>query len=234
MLMLVPLSLWLPMAARWGWRSASIRLVALLLLTWYAASLWHAYPQHQDRVVGWGVAIAVVVAVARTPRRGRGGRGGVARGVLVRRGHGQPVVPRQGGGWVVGPRPFNAGGPPTVVVVADRGQRAVRGVAGRVGRGHRRLEVVGGTAVRNVREGRVPWRRRPALGYLRVGAWLEGLWRTQREAERLRRNQRQFDKLRDDVDGQPGMAGSWAPGERQPEWLEELEAWRREQDRRGG
>jgi hypothetical protein len=227
MLWMIPLLLWLPMAVRWGWRSASIRLVALLALTWYAVSLWQAYPQHQDRVVGWGVAIAVVVAVTRTPRRARRGRGrGVATGTVVTRGRGQPVVPRQSNGWVVGPRPFNAGGPPTVVVVADRGRRAVRGVAGRVGRGHRRLEVVGGTAVRSVREGRVPWRRRPALAYLRMGAWLEGLWRVDRRT--------QIDGLRDDVDGQPGLAGSWAPGERQPEWLGDLEAWRREQDRRDG
>lgn len=222
-LMLVPLALFLPMAWRWGARSALIRLTAMLLVTWYGVSVWQAAaPATRSRVTGWAVLAVLALLVVRSPRRG--GRG---RGVPVGRGGSGAVVLRQGGGRVIGPRPFNAGGPPTVVVVADRVGRAGRGVGRRALRGQRRLEVVGGTAVRNVREGRAPWYRRPALGYLRVGAWLE--------RQPWLRNQRQAEVLRDEVDGQPGLAGSWAPGEPPSAgWLADLERWRREQDRRGG
>lgn len=133
-------------------------------------------------------------------------------------------MPQRGGGMVVGPRPFNAGGPPTVVVVAQRGMRAGRGVARAVGRGRRRLEVVGGTAVGNVREGRVPWRVRPVLGYLTVGAWLE--------RQPWLRNRRAVEDLHADVEGQPGSVGVWLPGERPRPWLADVDELHRDVDRR--
>ena len=216
MLMLVPLSLFLPMAFAWGPKSAGIRLAAMLVLTWYLVSLWKAYPGMHDRVVGWAVAGFLVLLVGRRMSL----LGGRRRGRSAGGGGGGPVVPRQGGGMVIGPRPFNAGGrrsaPPTVVVVADRGVRAARGVAGRVGRGSRRLEVVGGTAVRNLREGRPPWwRERAGRTYLWAGWTLERLRAQQLAREPWRRNRRSVEDLYADVErGQPGpvwrrRAGRW-------------------------
>src|SRR5829696_7099568 len=201
--MLLPFSLFLPMVFRWGFRSALIRLGLLVVLVWYGVGLWQAYPSFHDKVLGWLVLAGVVVGVR--PRFRRGGRG-VARGV----GH-APVGPRRGGGMVVGPRPFDAGG--TVVAVAGRGGRAVRGVAGRLGRSTRRLEVVGGAAVANVAEGRVPWRYRAVLhAWITPMAWLE--------RQPWLRNQRAVEELRDAVEGQPGTVGAWAPGERRSAWRE--------------
>jgi hypothetical protein len=225
-LMLLPFSLFLPMVFRWGFKSALIRLSLLLVGVWYGVGLWRSYPEHHDTVVGWLVLAGVIVGVRPRFRRGGGGRAVVRDGGV---GHGS-VVPRRGGGMVVGPRPFDAGGTVTVV---ERGGRAVRGVAGRVGRGRRHLEVVGGTAVGNVAEGRLPWRSRAVIraglwAYVQPMAWLET---TMRQRNRVR-NGRAVDELRDAVEGQPGYAPTWVPGERRPPWREAADQLHRDVDRR--
>lgn len=217
-----------------GVRSASLRLGFVLVVAFLVTVNWQAAaPATRHRLVGWLVLAVLVGLVARSPGRGgiigNRGRGlvdrvvGRGRGGVVRsggRGH-APTVPRQGGGMVVGPRPFNAGGVTYVPVVAERGRRAVVGVGRRVGRGTRRLEVVGGTAYRNVREGRPPWRRRFTVRYLEAGAWLE--------RQPWLRHRRQVDELYEDVErGQPGRV--WR--QRRGRWLE-TSRLRRDFDRDG-
>lgn len=225
-LILALLLLWVPLALVWGPRRVSLRLGLVLAAAFYANGLWQAYPAAHATVVGWLVVAVVGLAVI----RGRGRVGGT-RGRAVSRGRGGvvghgPVMPRRGGGTVVGPRPFDAGGTVTVV---ERGGRAVRGVAGRLGRGRRHLEVVGGTAVGNMAEDRLPWRSRVVVraglwAYVQPMAWLE--------RQPWLRNRRAVEELRDAVEGQAGYAPTWVPGERRPPWREAADELHRDVDRR--
>lgn len=235
--MLIPLCLFLPLALMWGPKRALIRLGFMLVVTFLAVANWEAAsPATRSKITG--VAVLVFLALLSARGSGRGGiignrgRGMVDRAVgrgRGRRGSHGPVVPRHGGGSVIGPRPFNAGGVTYVPVAVDRGRRAVVGVGRRVGRGTRHLEAVGGRAVENLREGRPPWRTRIPMAWIRSGAWLETRLRQQRK--------RTVDELRadterlEDGDGPPEYVPSWLAGGR-PGWRTETDRLRRDVDRR--
>jgi hypothetical protein len=228
----LPLCFALPMLFKWGLKSTAIRLLAMYGGIFVAVGWWDGNPQWHDEIVGWGVLGGLALLVARGSGRGGmvglRGRGLVDRVVGRGRGRGSsgPVVPRQGGGRVVGPQPFNAGGVTYVPVAVDRGRRAVRGVAGRVGRGSRHLEAVGGTAVRNVAEGRLPWRSRVGMTWINTGVWLET-----RLAQARRRTVRELHEDVGDVgdSGVPGYVPSWVRAG-QPEQLLEADRLRRDVD----
>lgn len=240
-LVLMAMLLWLPFAAVRGLKlgsltrgaaSASIRLGFLLVAVFLAKVNWdRADPVTRSKITGALVLVVLAVLTARGSGRGGmiglRGRGAVDRGVARVRGSSRLVVPRQGGGRVVGPRPFNAGGVTYVPVAVDRGIRAARGVGRRVNRGSRRLEVVGGTAVRNVREGRLPWRTRIPMAWISSAAWLETRLKQHRK--------RTVRELHEDVgdgggSGVPGYVPSWVRAG-QPEQLLEADRLRRDVDR---
>jgi hypothetical protein len=244
-LTLLAVLLWLPFAVvRWlklgsltrGAASASIRLGFLLVAVFLAKVNWdRTSPVTRSKITGALVLVVLAVLTARGSGRGGmiglRGRGAVDRVVGRGRGRGSrgAVVPRQGGGRVVGPRPYNAGGTsPTVVVVADRGVRAARGVARRVNRGSQRLEVVGGTAVRNLSEGRLPWRSRVGMTWINTGVWLETRLKQQRKRMVDERRQT-VDELRGDFDRVPAP-DVWR--RRRGRWLE-VARLRHDIDRRG-
>lgn len=213
-----------------GVRSATIRFGFLLVVAYLAVANWEgASSATRSKIVGWAVLAGLAALTARGSGRGGiiGLRGRNAVDRAVGRGRGGPVVPRHGGGRVVGPRPFNAGGVTYVPVAVDRGRRAVVGVGRRVGRGTRHLEAVGGRAVRNVREGRLPWRTQIPMAWIRSGAWLEMRLRQQRK--------RTVDELRADADGLedgdgfPDYVPSWAE---RGGWSTETDRLRRDVDRR--